>query len=70
MWKILHKHRPWPIGLAIAADGVRMLQLRPVGSRLAVVAGAQWLRCQGDVGLLDALDEARQIGRASCRERV
>ncbi|GEM_PF-3023158 len=70
MWRILHKHRPWPIGLAIAADGVRMLQLKPVGSRLAVVAGAQWLRGQGDVGLLEALDEARREGNFEGRHVV
>lgn len=42
MWHFLTSRRPWPFGLDIAADGIRMLQFHPVGARIAVCAGAQW----------------------------
>lgn len=35
-------NKPWPIGMDIAADGIRMLQFHRAEGRLAVRAGAQW----------------------------
>jgi Tfp pilus assembly PilM family ATPase len=34
--------RPWPIGLDVSSDGIRMLQFHRVEGRLSVRAGAQW----------------------------
>ncbi len=35
-------NRPWPIGMDVTSDGIRMLQFHRVEGRLAVRAGAQW----------------------------
>lgn len=42
MWRILTKSKAWPIGLDIAADGVRMMQVRSIGTALRVCGGGQW----------------------------
>src|SRR4030042_52764 len=42
MWNPLRKGKPWPIGLDIGPDGVRMLQLCSLDAQLAVHEGAFW----------------------------
>ncbi|MBN1943678.1 MAG: hypothetical protein JW849_10340 [Phycisphaerae bacterium] len=42
MWNLGTGSRPWPIGLDVSTDGIRMLQFHQPEGRLAVRAGAQW----------------------------
>ncbi|MBN1554551.1 MAG: hypothetical protein JXA11_07380 [Phycisphaerae bacterium] len=42
MWHLGTGRKPWPIGLDVAADGIRMLQFHQPEGRLAVRSGAQW----------------------------
>lgn len=42
MLEFFRKKHIWPIGLDMAPDGIRMLQLQSADSRLMVRAGAQW----------------------------
>ncbi len=62
MWNILKRTKPWPIGLAIAHDGIRMLQLHSSDGRLAVLAGAQWLTGQTGEGAVNAVREVLREG--------
>ena len=66
--------RPWPFGLDVAADGIRMLQFAPAGNKIAVCAGAQWKshpHLESDEKNIDAamvavhemLDEGGFLGR-------
>lgn len=42
MWSSGTGSKPWPIGMDVSSDGIRMLQFHRVEGRLAVRSGAQW----------------------------
>ncbi len=68
MWSNRAKRKPWCIGLDVASDGIRMLQMRATESRLAICAGAQW-RAINNGSPSSGLDpsEAAQAGREILR---
>ena len=54
----LQSNRPWPIGLDIGTDSVKMLQLQPAGGGLSVLAAG--LRRLGEDAAKDSLARRRQ----------
>jgi Tfp pilus assembly PilM family ATPase len=77
MWNMLTKSRPWPIGVDLACDGVRMLQLCRTATGLSVWAGGQWKSSQVASGraaiearMADALREIVRSGNFAGRRAV